>query len=126
MADSNPNRELLLKTLQVCGPLPAAEICELTGLKRRYVIFLISQLMGKKFKGRAQLPRQVRVIKWELDDLNGTSRYYPRALYGIGVGHDARKPQRLTGSETTRRYRNKKAMVPRTIRNVPNSVFNLG
>lgn len=54
---------------------------------------------------RAMRGKQVHIVRWtRRADPTGTGRAYPRAVYGVGSGHDAAKPAPKTGAQCARDY----------------------
>lgn len=100
--------ELIRHMLREVGPMTAREVTEATGLNHDLTRVRLCSL---KASGH------IHVTEYRRETVHG--RLYPRAVYALGPGRDAKKPGPLTQAEYCRRYRARK-------RNAVPSVFHLG
>lgn len=106
----------VLKALQDLGPMTRVEIERELGAERRTVSPVISRMNKPTKTG----PKRLFISGYVLDDSDGVTRRYPRAVFDIGDKPDAKKPEPDI-AENKRRYMQKqKSHV------LMNSVFNLG
>lgn len=69
------------------GPMTAAEITEALGLTNHHV----SSVMGRLVVENSRHPQRVHIKSWVHDHFG--QRRYPRALYALGKGSNAKKPK---------------------------------
>lgn len=77
----------VLQLLQDYGPMTGAEIAEMTDMSR----IDASTALLRLNKPNSKNPKRVHIIKW-VEDHHGQRRY-PRAVYALGDGSDAKKPK---------------------------------
>ena len=89
----------ILRHLEEVGEATRAEMMQALDLEKGECGSVVSRL-NKKLPTR---PKRIYVLRYVYtDDTNG--RYYPRAVYALGDGEDARKPK-STRLSIMRRYR---------------------
>lgn len=119
----SPAHYKILECLQTIGPMTATELADFNSMTRRYVLYILAQLMGEKLPQRRQLERQIRICDWPMMKWSKMSRRVP--LYAVGIGRDAAKPPPTERAQRNRDWRAKKALARKTVGRVPNSVFNI-
>jgi hypothetical protein len=100
--------------LEQYGPQSRAELEQSAGIRKD----LISAIVSRMNKNLPRVGKQIYVCCY-VYDAEGARRY-PRAVYAIGDGVDAKKPK-ASPKENKRRYDAKRIGIYRM-----NSVFNLG
>ena len=111
-----PTHQSVREVLASCGPMTGAEIASFWPEEHRRTVSAIISTMHRDLA-----KKQVRISRWQRETEG--QRLYLRAVYTLGCGRDAPKPQRLTNSERCARYKaRKKIEVPA---GVPNSVWQL-
>lgn len=80
--------EHILALLASLGPMTRSEICRQLGLPRKDCSAIVSRLMKPTL--RPPGPRRLHIVAYVHDEEG--QRRYPRALYGLGDGPDARAP----------------------------------
>ena len=105
--------DLILQALAQ-RPMTRAEICEFTGIDHN----VIAPVVTRMSKPSPQRPQRIH-IKTYTDELDGMKRY-PRAVFALGQGINARKPKRDLRANKRRYLQNLTA----TLRSA--SVFNMG
>ena len=106
--------DAILSLLAENGTMTRAEICEAMNLDRMYCSSVLSRL-NRNLKTRG---KRIHIVAY-VHDHDG-SRPYPRAVYALGNGKDAKKPKAQPGA-AQKRYREKLKG-----RMKMNSVFNMG
>lgn len=104
----------VLDLLAQNGPMTRAEITKELGYERDYVSSVVGRLSTKLVK----TPKRIHIIGYTYD-MEGERRY-PRAIFALGDGKDAKRPK-ADLKANKRRYREKLKG-----RFYMNSVFNLG
>lgn len=94
--------------LEGLGPMTMAEICREIGVGRDGVSAVVSRLHAAG---------EVHVKDYTYDDESG--RRYPRAVYALGAGSDARRPRRNKNAVGMRSQKLARARI------MNSSVFNL-
>jgi hypothetical protein len=95
------------------GPMTSAEISEALGICAHHA----SSMMLRLIKENRKRPQLVHIKTWVTDHKN--QRRYPRALYELGEGPNARKPKPDPNARK-REYEARKRSILKT-----SSVFNL-
>ena len=88
--------DLILQALKQ-RPMTRAELCEFTGIDHN----IIAPVVTRMSKSSPQRPQRIHITTY-IDELDGMKRY-PRAVFAIGNGINARKPKRDPRA-TKRRY----------------------
>jgi predicted ArsR family transcriptional regulator len=103
----------ILAALKECGEMTPDEICQHIDIQRDHVSTILTRLRrpGK------QVPQRVYVVRY-VSDAEGMRRY-PRPVYALGRGINAKRPK-SDKKEIKRRYNAKVRKLMTT-----NSVFNL-
>ena len=104
----------ILDTLRDFGPMTATELCREMGCKRSQ----FSAVIYRMSRPTKTIPKRLYICGWTHDDEKG--RRYPRAIFDIGSGKDAKAVLDSKIDVNRRSYSQKR------MRNVSNSVFNLG
>jgi hypothetical protein len=104
----------VLMALEQYGNQSRAELEQSAGISKD----LISAIVSRLNKRGARIGKQIHIVSY-VYDAEGARRY-PRAVYAIGDGEDAKKPK-ASPKENRRRYDAKRVGFYRM-----NSVFNLG
>jgi len=104
----------ILMALEQYGNQSRAELEQSAGIRKD----LISAIVSRLNKRGARIGKQIHIVSY-VYDAEGARRY-PRAVYAIGDGEDAKKPK-ASPKENRRRYDAKRVGLYRM-----NSVFNLG
>jgi hypothetical protein len=95
------------------GPMTSAEISEALGICAHHA----SSMMLRLIRENRKRPQLVHIKSWVTDHKN--QRRYPRALYELGAGPNARKPKPDPNARK-REYEARKKSILKT-----SSVFNL-
>lgn len=77
----------VLQLLEEYGPMTGAEIAEMTDMSR----IDASTALLRLNRANSKNPKRIHIIKW-VEDHHGQRRY-PRAVYALGDGSDAKKPK---------------------------------
>lgn len=104
----------ILMALEQYGNQSRAELEQSAGIRKD----LISAIVSRLNKRGARIGKQIHIVSY-VYDAEGARRY-PRAVYAIGDGEDAKKPK-ASQKENRRRYDAKRVGLYRM-----NNVFNLG
>lgn len=104
--------DLILQALEQ-RPMTRAELCEFTGIDHN----VIAPVVTRMSKSSPQRPQRIH-IKTYIDDLDGMKRY-PRAVFALGKGINAKKPKRDPRANKRRYLQNLTSKMRCT------SVFNL-
>jgi hypothetical protein len=104
----------VLNALRQCGPMTRVELDAATGISKSQ----LSPTVSRMNKNTPKVGKQIFIVDWVYDAEGG--RRYPRAVYAIGNGEDARKPK-ANVKANKKRYEAKRRTMFST-----NSVFNLG
>lgn len=108
--------ELILLALRENGPMTRVEIERELGVDRRAVSPVLSRMAKPTKTG----PKRLFVSAYVLDDKDGSSRRYPRAVFDVGDRPDAKKPKSDMAANKRRYIEKQKGRI------LMNSVFNLG
>lgn len=105
---------LVLKALAENGPMTRVELEGVIGISKDQ----LSPIVSRMNKDTPKCGKRLHIKGWVYDAER--ERRYPRAIYALGNGVDAKKPKE-SRIEIRRRYEAKQRMKYTT-----NSVFNLG
>lgn len=94
----------IVDKLEQLGPMTTSEIARELGVERDSMGSIITRL--RKPSKRPRGPKRIHIADWR-DEEDG-QRTYLRAVYGAGNKKDAEKPERKSGAERSRRYRDNK------------------
>ena len=99
--------DLVLYHLKERGPRMRFQIEDDLGLPRRSLGDTLTRLVKVCALGPSTGQRRARIIGWSREVPGEKREAMPRPLYAFGHGTNAPRPQRMSNTETCRRWRNK-------------------
>lgn len=117
----------IVNLLRTHGPLKRIHLAAELGLdiKDWALSSALSYLHSRSTKLGRYKPRLIYIKRWEVDDDDGSVRVYPRAVYALGNGTDAKKPAPKTYQERKKAYLLRKETAAATLAARCASVFDM-